>query len=66
MTHAPPLPDLSQLSDAEKDALIEVRAETCPSCAAALAEGDQKLQAIYERIKLPPIKPIWKVCFGVT
>ena len=141
MTHAPPLPDLSQLSDAEKDALIvalwtqldaalaanaelmakvaaltarvaeleaklneppktpdnsslppshghkanklprrrrckgrrpgvgrelhpdpdhivEARAETCPSCAAALAEGDQKLQAVYERIELPPIKPI--------
>ena len=140
MTHAPPLPDLSQLSDAEKDALImalwtrldatlaanadlmakvaaltarvteleaklnepvktpdnsslppshghktnkpprrkrrkghrpgtgrelhpnpdhivEARAETCPSCAAALTEDDQKLQAVYERIELPPIKP---------
>ena len=141
MTHAPPLPDLSQLSDAEKDALImalwtrldatlaanadlmakvaaltarvteleaklnepvktpdnsslppshghkankpprrkrrkghrpgtgrelhpnpdhivEARAETCPSCAAALTEDDQKLQAVYERIELPPIKPV--------
>ena len=26
--------------------------------AAALAEGDQKLQAVYERIELPPIEPI--------
>ncbi len=132
MTHAPPLADLSQLSVAEKDALVvalctrlnaalvepltarvaeleamlneppktpdnssvppshghkadkplrrkrrkgrrpgvgrelhpdpdhidEARAETCPSCAAALAEGDQKLQSVYDRIELPSIKPI--------
>ena len=140
MTHAPPLPDLSQLSDAEKDALIvalwtqldaaraanaelmakvealtarvaeleaklgepaktpdnssvppsrghkpnkpprhkgrrrrpgtarhlhpdpdrivEAKAATCPHCAAGLADTDQTLQAVYERIELPPIKPI--------
>jgi transposase len=39
------------------DHIVEVRAETCPSCATALAEGDQKLQAVYERIELPPIRP---------
>jgi transposase len=42
----------------DPDHIVEARAETCPSCAAALAEGDQKLQAVYERIELPPIKPI--------
>ena len=40
------------------DHIVEARAETCPSCAAALAEDDQKLQAVYERIELPPIKPV--------
>ena len=42
----------------DPDHIVEAWAETCPSCAAALAEGDQKLQAVYERIELPPIKPI--------
>ena len=42
----------------DPDHIVEARAETCPSCAAALAEGDQKLQAVHERIELPPIKPI--------
>jgi transposase len=42
----------------DPDHIVEARAETCPSCAAALAEGDQKLQAVYERIELPAIKPI--------
>ncbi len=42
----------------DPDHIVEARAETCPSCAAALAEGDQNLQAVYERIELPPIKPI--------
>ncbi len=40
------------------DHIVEARAETCPSCATALTEGDQKLQSVYERIELPPIKPI--------
>jgi transposase len=42
----------------DPDHIVEARAETCPSCAAALAEGDQNLQAVYERIEMPPIKPI--------
>ena len=42
----------------DPDHIVEARAKTCPSCAAALTEGDQNLQAVYERIELPPIKPI--------
>ncbi len=42
----------------DPDHIDEARAETCPSCAAALAEGDQKLQSVYDRIELPSIKPI--------
>lgn len=42
----------------DPDRIVEARAETCPSCAAALAEGDQKLQSVYDRIELPSIKPI--------
>jgi transposase len=42
----------------DPDHIVEARAEACPACAAALADGDQKLQAVYERIELPLIKPI--------
>jgi hypothetical protein len=40
------------------DQIVEARAESCPCCVAALAEGDQKLLAVYQWVELPPIKPI--------
>ena len=51
-------PGVGRALHPDPDHIVEARAATCPSCAAALAEGDQKLQAVFERIELPPIKPI--------
>jgi transposase len=51
-------PGVGRELHSDPDHIVEARAETCSSCAAVLTEGDQKLQAVYERIELPPIKPI--------
>ncbi len=42
----------------DPDRIVEARAETCPHCAAGLADADQTLQAVYDRIELPAIKPV--------
>ena len=33
-------------------------AEVCPHCSAAVTADDQSLQQLYERIEIPPIKPV--------
>ena len=42
----------------DPDRVVEIRAESCPHCAAGLADTDQTVQAVYDRIELPPIKPV--------
>lgn len=36
----------------------EAVATACPHCAAVLTAGDQSLQQVYDRIEIPPIKPV--------
>jgi transposase len=44
---------------AEKpDRIVEARADACPHCSAGLAADDQALQQVYDRIEIPPIKPV--------
>ncbi len=40
------------------DRIVEAKAEICPHCAAGLADTDQQLRAVYDRIELPPIRPV--------
>ncbi|MCH9051633.1 MAG: hypothetical protein IIA72_11210, partial [Proteobacteria bacterium] len=50
MTHAPPLPDLSQLSDAAKDALIVALQTQLDAALAANAELMAKVAALTARV----------------
>ena len=50
MTHAPPLPDLSQLSDPEKDALIVALWTQLDAALAANAELMAKVAALTARV----------------
>ncbi len=50
MTHAPPLPDLSQLSGAEKDALIVALRTQLDAALAANAELMAKVEALTARV----------------
>ena len=50
MTHAPPLPDLSQLSDAEKDALIMALWTRLDATLAANADLMAKVAALTARV----------------
>lgn len=40
------------------DQVIIARAKVCPQCGAEVSEAGQSLQAVYDKIELPPIKPI--------
>lgn len=40
------------------DRIVEVKAEVCPHCAAAVAEDGQTMQQVYDRIEIPPVKPV--------
>lgn len=42
----------------EPDQLVIAKAATCAHCRAALAEADQVLHARYDRIELPPVRPV--------
>ena len=55
MTHAPPLPDLSQLSDAEKDALIVVLWTQLDVALAANAELIAKVEAVGPVVPMPTL-----------
>ncbi len=40
------------------DLTHEAIAKVCPHCAAAVTADDQSLQQLYDRIEIPPIKPV--------
>lgn len=40
------------------DRTVEAVAEHCPHCAAGLDAGDQRLVQVYDRIEIPPIRPV--------
>ncbi|MEG4977225.1 hypothetical protein [Microcoleus sp. K4-B3] len=40
------------------DELIIAQLKSCPQCGEKVTVATQKLQAVYEKIELPPIKPI--------
>ncbi|MGF1522774.1 MAG: IS66 family transposase [Leptolyngbyaceae cyanobacterium] len=39
------------------DQVVVAQAKICPHCESEVADADQQLTAIYERIELPPVKP---------
>jgi transposase len=42
----------------EPDQLVIAKAATCAHCRAALAEADQRLHARYDKVELPPVRPV--------
>jgi transposase len=42
----------------EPDQFVIARAATCTHCRAALAEADQVLHARYDKVELPPVRPV--------
>lgn len=42
----------------EPDRIVEAWAKVCPGCAAGLDTAAQRLLAVYDRIELPPIRPV--------
>lgn len=42
----------------DPDELVVARLARCPHCAAAMAEADQAVVERYERIDLPPVRPV--------
>jgi transposase len=40
------------------DEVVIARLTSCPHCASAMAEADQELVERYDRIDLPPVKPV--------
>lgn len=40
------------------DHVFSALAEACPHCTAALSAADQTLQQVYDRIEIPPVKPV--------
>src|SRR3954469_19532973 len=42
----------------EPDQVVIAKAAACAHCRAALGEGDQRLHARYDKIELPPVRPV--------
>ena len=42
----------------EPDQVIIAQAKTCPHCGGAVQAHEQHLHAVYDKIELPPVKPI--------
>ena len=42
----------------EPDQLVIAKAATCAHCRAVLAEADQRLHARYDKVELPPVRPV--------
>ena len=42
----------------EPDQLVIAKAAACAHCRAALAEADQRLHARYDKVELPPVRPV--------
>ena len=51
-------PGISRTLAEHPDHTVEAVAEACPHCAAALAPDSQTLQQLYDRIEIPPIRPV--------
>ena len=49
---------VARLLHPDPDRIVEAIAEACPHCAAPLAAADQTLEAVYDRIELPAIRPL--------
>jgi transposase len=42
----------------DPDQVISAKAKTCPHCGGAVQADEQHLHAVYDKIELPPIKPV--------
>jgi transposase len=42
----------------EPDQLVTAKAAACAHCRAALGEADQRLHARYDKVELPPVRPV--------
>ncbi|MFL5336865.1 MAG: IS66 family transposase, partial [Geminicoccaceae bacterium] len=42
----------------EPDQVVIAKAAACAHCRAALGEGDQRLHARYDKVELPPVRPV--------
>ena len=42
----------------DPDQVITAKAKVCPHCGDGVSEAGQSLQAVYDKIELPPVKPI--------
>jgi len=51
-------PGVARTLDASPDTVVDAVAETCPHCTAALSASDHKRVQVYDRIEIPPIRPI--------
>ena len=51
-------PGAGRVLSATPDQVHEAIAETCPHCTAAVTAESQSLQQLYDRIEIPPIKPV--------
>jgi transposase len=51
-------PGIGRPLAANPDQTLPVLAEACPHCAAVLSPADQTVQQVYDRIEIPPIKPV--------
>jgi transposase len=51
-------PGVARTLAATPDTVVDAVAETCPHCAAALSASDHKRVQVYDRVEIPPIKPM--------
>ena len=51
-------PGIARTLDAAPDKVVHALAKICPHCALILLAGDQKPIQVYDRIEIPPIKPV--------
>jgi transposase len=42
----------------DPDQVISAKAKVCPHCGEGVSDAGQSLQAVYDKIELPPVKPI--------
>lgn len=40
------------------DEIVDLKAELCPHCAELLSECDQSVQLEYDKVEIPPVKPV--------
>ena len=44
--------------NSQPDRIVIAKIKNCPHCSIGISESEQKLMALYEKIEIPPIKPI--------